>query len=109
MLNRFVQEDIFLQDVEPLRAEVARLRNLNIDMSNLKLVTVDRRAQEPLAPIIPKKALVIALSLVAGLILVLFIALARHFVLTRREIVPYSPLEDGRFSRRERKDDQPLL
>ncbi|MBJ2182316.1 MULTISPECIES: LPS O-antigen chain length determinant protein WzzB [Pseudomonas] len=108
VLRKRGNEDIFLQDVEPLRAEVARLRNLNIDMSNLKLVTVDRRAQEPLAPIKPKKALVIALSLVAGLILGLFIALVRHFVLTRRETVPYSSLEDGRFSRRERKDDQPL-
>ena len=109
VLRKRGNEDIFLQDVEPLRAEVARLRNLNIDMSNLKLVTVDRRAQEPLAPIKPKKALVIALSLVAGLILGLFIALVRHFVLTRRETVPYSSLEDGRISRRERKDDQPLL
>jgi LPS O-antigen subunit length determinant protein (WzzB/FepE family) len=109
VLRKRGNEDIFLQDVEPLRAEVARLRNLNIDMSSLKLVTVDRRAQEPLAPIKPKKALVIALSLVAGLVLGLFVALVRHFVLTRREIVPYSPLEDGRFSRRERKDDQPLL
>jgi LPS O-antigen subunit length determinant protein (WzzB/FepE family) len=109
VLRKRGNEDIFLQDVEPLRSEVARLRNLNIDMSNLKLVTVDRRAQEPLAPIKPKKALVIALSLVAGLVLGLFVALVRHFVLTRREIVPYSPLEDGRFSRRERKDDQPLL
>ena len=108
VLRKRGNEDIFLQDVEPLRAEVARLRNLNIDMSNLKLVTVDRRAQEPLAPIKPKKALVIALSLVAGLILGLFVALVRHFVLTRRETVPYSSLEDGRFSRRERKDDQPL-
>lgn len=108
VLRKRGNEDIFLQDVEPLRAEVARLRNLNIDMSNLKLVTVDRRAQEPLSPIKPKKALVIALSLVAGLILGLFIALVRHFVLTRRETVPYSSLEDGRFSRRERKDDQPL-
>lgn len=109
VLRKRGNEDIFLQDVEPLRSEVARLRNLNIDMSNLKLVTVDRRAQEPLAPIKPKKALVIALSLVAGLVLGLFVALVRHFVLARREIVPYSPLEDGRFSRRERKDDQPLL
>ena len=109
VLRKRGNEDIFLQDVEPLRAEVARLRNLNIDMSNLKLVTVDRRAQEPLAPIKPKKALVIALSLVAGLILGLFVALVRHFVLTRRETVPYSSLDDGRFSRRERKDDQPLL
>ena len=66
VLRKRGNEDIFLQDVEPLRAEVARLRGLNIDMSNLKLVTIDRRAQEPLSPIKPKKPLVIALSLVGG-------------------------------------------
>ena len=109
VLRKRGNEDIFLQDVEPLRAEVARLRNLNIDMSNLKLVTIDRRAQEPLAPIKPKKALVVALSVVGGLILGLLIALIRHFIQNQRQTVPYSPLEDGRFSRRDRKDDQPLV
>ncbi|AZF05328.1 Wzz/FepE/Etk N-terminal domain-containing protein [Pseudomonas sp. R5-89-07] len=106
VLRKRGNEDIFLQDVEPLRAEVARLRGLNIDMSNLKLVTIDRRAQEPLSPIKPKKSLVIALSLVGGLLLGLMIALIRHLVLTQRRAVPYSALEDGSFSRRERKDDQ---
>jgi chain length determinant protein (polysaccharide antigen chain regulator) len=106
VLRKRGNEDIFLQDVEPLRAEVARLRGLNIDMSNLKLVTIDRRAQEPLAPIKPKKALVIALSLVGGLLLGLMVALIRHLMLTQRQAVPYSALEDSSFSRRERKDDQ---
>ncbi|AZF16051.1 Wzz/FepE/Etk N-terminal domain-containing protein [Pseudomonas sp. R3-18-08] len=106
VLRKRGNEDIFLQDVEPLRAEVARLRGLNIDMSNLKLVTIDRRAQEPLAPIKPKKALVIALSLVGGLLLGLMVALVRHLMLTQRGAVPYSALEDSSFSRRERKDDQ---
>ncbi|CRM39825.1 chain-length determining protein [Pseudomonas fluorescens] len=106
VLRKRGNEDIFLQDVEPLRAEVARLRGLNIDMSNLKLVTIDRRAQEPLSPIKPKKALVIALSLVGGLLLGLMVALVRHLVLTRRDVVPFSALEDSSFSRRERKDDQ---
>lgn len=106
VLRKRGNEDIFLQDVEPLRAEVARLRGLNIDMSNLKLVTIDRRAQEPLSPIKPKKSLGIALSLVGGLLLGMMIALIRHLVLTQRRAVPYSALEDGSFSRRERKDDQ---
>ncbi|AZF00283.1 regulator of O-antigen component of lipopolysaccharide chain length [Pseudomonas orientalis] len=106
VLRKRGNEDIFLQDVEPLRAEVARLRGLNIDMSNLKLVTIDRRAQEPLSPIKPKKALVIASSLVGGLLLGLMVALVRHLVQTRRQAVPFSALEDSSFSRRERKDDE---
>lgn len=109
VLRKRGNEDIFLQDVEPLRAEVARLRNLNIDMSTLKLVTIDRRAQEPLAPIKPKKALVIVLSVVVGLVVGLLIALIRYFVQSQEQRVTYSPLEDGRFSRRERKDDEPVL
>jgi LPS O-antigen subunit length determinant protein (WzzB/FepE family) len=109
VLRKRGNEDIFLQDVEPLRAEVARLRNLNIDMSNLKLVTVDRRAQEPLAPIKPKKAIILAVSLIAGLVLGMLIALIRHLISSRNQPAPYSSLEDGRFARRERKDDDPLV
>lgn len=108
VLNKRANEDIFLEDVEPLRAEVARLRSLNIDMSTLKLVTIDRRAQEPLSPIKPKKTLVILLSLVVGLIMGTMAALIRHFVLVSRELAPNSPLNERRFSRRERKDDEPL-
>ncbi|NWD26113.1 chain-length determining protein [Pseudomonas yamanorum] len=109
VLKKRGNEDIFLQDVEPLRAEVARLRGLNIDMSSLKLVTIDRRAQEPLSPIKPKKTLVIVLSLVAGLMVGVLIALGRHFILTRREAVAYSLQDDNRFSQRPRKDDEPHI
>ncbi|WP_411380349.1 Wzz/FepE/Etk N-terminal domain-containing protein [Pseudomonas sp. MPB26] len=89
-------EDMFLQDVEPLWAEQARLRSLNIDMSALKLVTVDRQAQEPSSPIKPKKALVIALSLVAGLMLGVLMALICHFVQVRRQTVPVATPEERR-------------
>lgn len=79
-LNKRSNEDIFLKDVFPLRAEVARLRNLNIDMDRLKLVTIDRKALQPVSPLKPKPALVIILSLVLGLMLGVAIALIRHFV-----------------------------
>jgi LPS O-antigen subunit length determinant protein (WzzB/FepE family) len=82
------------------------LRGLNIDMSGLKLVTIDRRAQEPLSPIKPKKALVMILSLLAGLTVGVLIALGRH-LLARREAVPYSELDEYRLSLRTRKDDEP--
>ncbi|WP_455884915.1 Wzz/FepE/Etk N-terminal domain-containing protein [Pseudomonas spelaei] len=94
VLNSRQNEDMFLQDVEPLRAEEARLRALNIDMSALKLVTVDQPAQEPLAPIKPKKVLIIALSLVGGLMLGVLLALIRHFVRLRRENGPFSLIDD---------------
>ncbi|NWC92440.1 MULTISPECIES: LPS O-antigen chain length determinant protein WzzB [unclassified Pseudomonas] len=109
VLKKRGNEDIFLQDVEPLRAEVARLRGLNIDMSGLKLVTIDRRAQEPLEPIKPKKVLVIVLSLIVGLMLGVVTALGRQLILGRREAVPYSLQDDPRLSQRPRKDDEPHI
>ncbi|KRA22687.1 LPS O-antigen chain length determinant protein WzzB [Pseudomonas sp. Root569] len=105
VLRKRGNEDIFLQDVEPLRAEVARLRGLNIDMSNLKLVTIDRRAQEPLSPVKPKKPLVIALSLVGGMLLGLMIALIRYFIRSRSQALPHTALGDSSFARREGKDE----
>jgi capsular polysaccharide biosynthesis protein len=68
--------------VEPIRAEAARLSNLNLDMSQLKLVTIDQQALEPLKPIKPKKALIIVLGIMLGLVLGVMIAVVRHlFVL----------------------------
>ena len=90
---------MFLRDVEPLWAEEARLRGLNIDMSALKLVTVDRQAQEPLAPIKPRKPLIIALSLVAGLMLGVLVALIRHFAQVRRQNGPLSVLNERQLPR----------
>jgi LPS O-antigen subunit length determinant protein (WzzB/FepE family) len=75
-------EEIFLNGVEPIRAEAARLSNLNLDMSQLKLVTIDQQALEPLKPIKPKKALIIVLGIMLGLVLGVMIAVVRHlFVL----------------------------
>lgn len=79
VLNRRKNEDLFLSGVQPLRTEITRLKNLNLDMSGLKLATVDKQALEPLNPIKPQKALIIVLGVVLGLLAGLFIALARIF------------------------------
>lgn len=99
VLNNRKNEDVFLQDVEPLWAEDARLRSLNIDMSALKLVTVDRQAQEPLSPIKPRGAMVIALSLMAGLMLGILVAFMRHFIQQRRENGPSTRAYESRLPR----------
>lgn len=96
VLNNRKNEDVFLQDVEPLWAEDARLRSLNIDMSELKLVTVDRQAQEPLNPIKPRGAMVVALSLMGGLMLGILGALMLHFIQLRRETEPFAVANEGR-------------
>jgi len=78
-------EDLFLSGVQPLRAEEVRLRNLNVDMSGLKLVTIDREAIEPLGAVKPKKVLFIIIGLVFGLMLGLVVAFVRGTVQNRRE------------------------
>lgn len=77
ILNRRKNEDLFLSGVEPLRAEVARLRGLSLNMSNLKLVTIDRQALEPLRPIKPRKSLIILGGVIVGLFLGCAVAIAR--------------------------------
>ena len=66
----------------------------------LQLVTVDRQAQEPLNPIKPKGALIIALSVVAGLLLGILLALITHFAQVRRENGPFSVTADRRLPMR---------
>ena len=78
VLGRRDNEDIFLGGVESLRAEEARLSALSIDISRLKLVTVDKRALEPLAPIRPKKTLIILAGLALGLLLGVVVVLGRY-------------------------------
>ena len=78
VLGRRDNEDIFLGGVESLRAEEARLSALSIDISRLKLVTVDKRALEPLAPIRPKKTLISLAGLALGLLLGLVVVLGRY-------------------------------
>lgn len=84
VLRQRENEDLFLSGVQPLRAEMARLRNLNIDVSNLKLVTIDRQALEPMSPVKPKKVLIIVLGLVLGAVLGAGMALIRYFICRRR-------------------------
>ena len=83
-LNARGNEDMFLQDVEWLRTETTRLRALNLDRDGLKLATIDRPAKEPLAPIKPRKVFVVALSLAAGLMLGVLVAMVRYFASQRR-------------------------
>lgn len=77
-LNSRENEDLFLEGLAGWREEAARLRALHLDTDALKLVTVDQNAVEPTRPIKPKKALIVALALVLGGMLGLFIALVRN-------------------------------
>ncbi|AKA85322.1 Wzz/FepE/Etk N-terminal domain-containing protein [Pseudomonas synxantha] len=79
VLNSRVNEELFLSGVQPLRAEMARLRSLNIDMGSLKLVSIDKQALEPTSPTKPKRLLIIVLGVLGGLILGVAAAVASYF------------------------------
>jgi len=85
VLKQRQNEDLFLSGVEPLRAEVVRLKNLgNLDISNMKLVTIDRKALEPLRPVSPNKILILAIGVLVGGVLGVLAALIRHFIISGR-------------------------
>lgn len=83
VLNRRNNEEIFLLNIEPLRAEISRLLNINTDMSTLNLVSVDRRAQEPIGSVGIPKLTIFVFALLVGLFLGSVVGLIRQFILDR--------------------------
>ncbi|WP_044874797.1 Wzz/FepE/Etk N-terminal domain-containing protein [Pseudomonas sp. LFM046] len=81
ILKRRENEDLFFKNLVKLRGEKARLEGLRVDFSRLQLVHVDQVATTPQQPIKPRKVLIVAIGLVAGLILGTFVALIRSLAL----------------------------
>ncbi|WP_455825135.1 Wzz/FepE/Etk N-terminal domain-containing protein [Pseudomonas graminis] len=84
VLNQRKNEDIFLQNIEPLRAERSRLRNINTNMDALELVSIDRRAQEPIRPVKPSILKYTGLALFLGGFFGVALALIRQILIDRR-------------------------
>ncbi|KFX70326.1 chain-length determining protein [Pseudomonas taeanensis MS-3] len=84
ILEKRQNEDLYLKDLAEWRQEAAQLKGIKFDTSGLKLVRLDQPALAPLAPIKPKKALVIGLGGVAGLMLGVFVALLRNLMRPRQ-------------------------
>ena len=66
-----------MEQTIPQRRELQRLSNINIDYANIQPVRLDQTASVPGQPINPRKALILSLALVAGLMLGVFVALTR--------------------------------
>lgn len=84
VLNQRENEEVFLSDIAPLRAERVRLSSISTDMRGLSLVNVDRLAVEPADPVKPKKVLIIVLGVVVGCLLGVLMAVFRHLLVVRR-------------------------
>jgi chain length determinant protein (polysaccharide antigen chain regulator) len=84
ILEQRQNEDFYLKDLAKWRQEEAQLKGIKFDTSGLQLVRLDQLALEPLAPVKPKKALIIGLGGVAGLMLGVFVALLRYLLRSRQ-------------------------
>ncbi|NVK37874.1 MAG: hypothetical protein HWE18_08120, partial [Gammaproteobacteria bacterium] len=68
-------EDHFIDKLPNLLFKIEQLKALEIDYSKVSLAVVDEKAITPVSPIKPKKMLIVALSVVAGVFAGLMLAL----------------------------------
>lgn len=78
-------EDLFLAELAEQHKEISRLKGLKVNMDNLKMVSVDQLAVQPASPIKPKKTLIVAVGIVLGGMLGLFVALLRSAIRKRMQ------------------------
>ena len=83
-------EDLYLKNLAELREEAARLKGIKLDTERLRLVRLDQPALQSSRPIKPKKMMILALGIVLGGMLGVFIALIRS--LTGRTPNPEHPV-----------------
>lgn len=70
-------EQVFLEGIEALRVERARLKAIDTQLQGLHLVSIDQRAVASTKPVKPRKALIVLIALLGGLVLGTVIALLR--------------------------------
>ncbi|MFJ4055416.1 Wzz/FepE/Etk N-terminal domain-containing protein [Pseudomonas sp. NPDC089743] len=70
-------EEAFLEGIDALRIERARLQAIDTQLQGLHLVNVDQRAVASTKPIKPRKTLIVLVALVGGLLLGIVIAILR--------------------------------
>ena len=75
----------FSKEALALQKEQKLLESIRIDAQTIKTAIVDRQAYTEKQPLKPKKELVLALALIAGLMLGVFVAFFAHFVASVRE------------------------
>jgi len=68
-------EDHFIQGLPSILVEIESLQGLQVDFTKIHIARVDEQAIVPVKPIKPRKLLIVALSLVAGVFVGIFMAL----------------------------------
>jgi len=77
-------DDPFILGLRDLQEQIDFLSNVVVDTSRVKVAIIDQKAIAPDSPVKPNKKLIVAVSLVLGLMLGVFIALIRSAVRKRR-------------------------
>ncbi|MDY0275977.1 MAG: Wzz/FepE/Etk N-terminal domain-containing protein [Desulfomicrobium sp.] len=85
VLKQRENEDLFLAELADLQREIARLKNIKVNMKDLHLVRIDQQATQAAQAVKPKRKLIVAIGLVAGSMLGVLAALIRVAVLNRRQ------------------------
>lgn len=85
----------FFENIDKLRGEQARLKTLKASELKIELVRIDQKASTPLKPIKPRKALVVALGLLGGLVFGVLVALVRAMLRAPRQRVQEDSLPPG--------------
>ena len=68
-------EDYFIGGLPPILLEIESLEKLDVDFEKIILARIDEVAIVPVSPVKPRKLLIVALAIVAGLFAGLFMAL----------------------------------
>ncbi len=85
IMQKRQNEDLFLAQLAEMREEAARLKSIKLDLDELNLVRIDQPAIMPLSPVKPKKLLILAIGIVLGCMLGVFVALIRNMIKGRRK------------------------
>jgi len=75
LLKQREEEDLFIGDYAKWSKEATALKALNLDLSNLQLVSVDQQAVYPRFAVKPIKSLILALGVLGGGAIGIFVAL----------------------------------
>lgn len=85
MLRKRKNDDPFISPLRDLQKELSQLGELQVDPTKVKAFRLDQPAVVPDGPIKPKRILVVALGLVIGLMLGIFVAFLANFIETARQ------------------------
>ncbi|NMY40042.1 chain-length determining protein [Pseudomonas sp. WS 5013] len=83
VLEKRENDDPFIPELRELERQLEFLKRVDVNPDNVSVFTLDSAAEVPQTPISPKKTLILALGLIVGGALGVFVALIRSMLLKR--------------------------